>query len=77
MRRLKRFDEPERANLLAELHEAEEKIGRLAHELQGASNPDDRALGKALANATSVPSREHIYALNGHPVLVAWGLSPQ
>ncbi|WP_321448979.1 hypothetical protein [uncultured Cohaesibacter sp.] len=70
---LEALDEPEQANLLAELHEAEEKIGRLAHELQGASSPDDRALGKALANATSVPSRKHIYALNGHPVLVAWG----
>nr|WP_321483901.1 hypothetical protein [uncultured Cohaesibacter sp.] len=70
---LEALDEQNQAKLLAALHEAEEKIGRLAQELQGASTPGDRALGKALANAICVPSRKHIYALNGQPVLVAWG----
>lgn len=57
-------------NMLAGM---ERKIEDLAERLTATSQAGDRALGRALMNALTVPSDKHIYAVDGQPVLVAWG----
>lgn len=51
----------------------EQKIEELAERIAATSQAGDRALGRALLNALAIPNDRHIYAVDGHPVLVAWG----
>nr|WP_319483847.1 hypothetical protein [uncultured Cohaesibacter sp.] len=65
--------EDERAAVLQRLEQHTARIRRFADDIAATGNAGDRALGKALNNALEVPGTSHVYAVNGNPVLVAWG----
>ncbi|WP_373236756.1 hypothetical protein [Cohaesibacter celericrescens] len=67
------LDEERSARLLEALSLIEGQIEACAQDLIASSVSADRAFGRALLNAISIPNQSHIYALGDKPVLVAWG----
>lgn len=54
----------------------EEDIRALAARKRAAVAESDRFLGDMLLLALSVPGDDHVYVVDGHPVLIAWGHAP-
>lgn len=69
------LDEDEAGELRARLAAAETEIEALVESLASSSHPDDRSMASALTHALIVPDASFIYALDGSPVLTAWGYS--
>lgn len=72
---LTELDATQAEELRAKLAAIEAQIEALANRLSASSHPDDRSMASALTHALMVPDASFIYALDGRPVLTAWGYS--
>ena len=61
-----------KATLLA----ARERLAAHSRTLQADERSERQVFGRLLALATDVPGEEHIYIVNGQPVLTFWGFHP-
>ncbi|MCW1754167.1 MULTISPECIES: hypothetical protein [Rhizobium] len=72
---LSALDETQAEALRTKLGEIEQQIEGLAARLSASPHPDDRSMASALQNALIVPGEGFIYAVDGWPVLTAWGFT--
>ncbi len=74
VRRLAELDEAERATVLQTVEAHLAAIRALGAQLQtSAASEEARLIGRSLELATSRPSDDFIYVVDGQPVIVAWG----
>jgi hypothetical protein len=67
----------ERAEALLRLRAAREQLDRHAQALQADPQTSERRVfGRLLAQATRIPGDDHIYLVNGRPVITFWGFHP-
>jgi hypothetical protein len=65
----------ERAQAKAALLQAREQLAARSRDLQSAEDRERQVFGKLLEQATQIPSDEHVYLVDGRPVLTFWGFS--
>lgn len=65
----------ERADAKAKLLVAREKLLEKSRALQVAEDSEQQVFGKLLALATRIPSDDHVYLVDGRPVITFWGFS--
>jgi len=74
VRRLADLDENERANVLATVDSHLESIRTLGAQLKDSSGSEEaRLIGRSLELATTRPSDDFVYVVDGQPVITAWG----
>ena len=74
VRRLADLDETERARVLATVQDHLESIRTLGGQLKDASASEEaRLIGRSLELATTRPSDDFVYLVDGQPVIAAWG----
>ena len=67
----------ERTGALALLRSARERLAVQSKALQSEHETAERKVfGKLLAQATRIPGEDHIYLVNGRPVMTFWGFHP-
>src|SRR5258708_14151792 len=72
--RLADLDENERANVLATVDSHLESIRTLGAQLKDSSGSEEaRLIGRSLELATTRPSDDFVYVVDGQPVITAWG----
>ncbi len=59
----------------AALLEARQRLAGKSQELQREEDGERQVFGKLLAQVTNVPSDDHIYLVNGKPVITFWGFT--
>jgi hypothetical protein len=57
------------------LLEARRRLAEKSQEFQSEDNGERQVFGKLLAQATRIPSDDHVYLVNGKPVLTFWGFA--
>lgn len=65
----------EREEAKAALLTARERLEEKSQDLQAESDTERQVFGKLLAQATRIPSDEHVYLVNGQPVMTFWGFT--
>ena len=74
VRQLADLDESERANILATIQNHLESIRTLGGQLKDSSASEEAHLiGRSLELATTRPSDDFVYVVDGQPVIAAWG----
>jgi hypothetical protein len=74
VRRLADLDENERAHVLATIQSHLESIRALGAQLKDSSSSEEaRLIGRSLELATTRPSDDFVYVVDGQPVIAAWG----
>ena len=74
VRRFGDLSDSERADLLARAESRLESIRGLGTQLEASTSSDEaRLIGRSLLLATRRPSDDFLYAVDGEPVIVAWG----
>ena len=74
VRRFGELSDSERADLLARTESRLEAIRGLGTQLEASTSSDEaRLIGRSLLLATRRPSDDFLYAVDGEPVIVAWG----
>jgi hypothetical protein len=74
VRRLADLDENERANVLATVEGHLDSIRALGGQLKESSGGEQaRLIGRSLELATTRPSDDFVYVVDGQPVIAAWG----
>ena len=74
VRRFGDLSDSERADLLARAESRLEAIRGLGTQLEASTSSDEaRLIGRSLLLATRRPSDDFLYAVDGEPVIVAWG----
>ena len=74
VRRLADLDETERARVLATVQDHLESIRTLGGQLKDSSASEEaRLIGRSLELATTRPSDDFVYLVDGQPVIAAWG----
>jgi hypothetical protein len=74
VRRLADLDENERTHVLATVESHLESIRRLGGQLKDSSGSEQaRLIGRSMELATTRPSDDFIYVVDGQPVIAAWG----
>ena len=74
VRRLADLDENERARVLATVEGHLESIRTLGGQLKDSSASEEaRLIGRSLELATTRPSDDFVYLVDGQPVIAAWG----
>jgi hypothetical protein len=74
VRRLADLDESERASVLATVESHLESIRTLGGQLKDSSASEEaRLIGRSLELATTRPSDDFVYVVDGQPVIAAWG----
>ena len=74
VRRLTDLDENERAGVLATVESHLEAIRRLGGQLKDLSGSEQaRLIGRSMELATTRPSDDFVYVVDGQPVIAAWG----
>jgi hypothetical protein len=74
VRRLVDLDENERAQVLATVESHLESIRRLGGQLKDSSGSEQaRLIGRSMELATTRPSDDFVYVVDGQPVIAAWG----
>ena len=74
VRRFSELSDSERADLLARAESRLESIRGLGTQLEASTSSDEASLiGRSLLLATRRPSDDFLYAVDGEPVIVAWG----
>jgi hypothetical protein len=73
VRRLADLDDSERARVLATIDGHLASIRSLGAQLQASGSEEARLIGRSLELATSRPSDDFIYLVDGQPVIAAWG----
>jgi hypothetical protein len=74
VRRLADLDESERAGILATIQNHLESIRTLGGQLKDSSASEEaRLIGRSLELATTRPSDDFVYVVDGQPVIAAWG----
>ena len=63
----------ERALAQAQLLQTRERIEDLGRTMQGEADPERQVFGRLLAHVTNFPDEEHIYLVEGRPVVTFWG----
>ncbi|MFO1153262.1 MAG: SrfA family protein [Rhodospirillales bacterium] len=67
----------ERTDAVAALQAARDRLAVQSQTLQADSETAERKVfGKLLAQATRIPGEDHIYLVNGRPVMTFWGFHP-
>ncbi len=67
----------ERAEAVAVLRSARDRLAVQSQTLQSDDETSERKVfGKLLAQATRIPGEDHIYLVNGRPVMTFWGFHP-
>jgi hypothetical protein len=67
----------ERAEAVAVLRSARDRLAVQSQALQTEEETSERKVfGKLLAQATRIPGEDHIYLVNGRPVMTFWGFHP-
>jgi hypothetical protein len=67
----------ERAQAVAVLRSARDRLAVQSQALQSEDETSERKVfGKLLAQATRIPGEDHIYLVNGRPVMTFWGFHP-
>lgn len=56
---------------------ARERLFERSQALQAEEDSERQIFGKLLAQATQIPSEDHIYLVNGQPVMTFWGFHPR
>src|SRR5512139_702577 len=72
-RRLADLDDSERAQVLATIDGHLASIRSLGAQLQASGSEEARLIGRSLELATSRPSDDFVYLVDGQPVIAAWG----
>ncbi len=65
----------EQSEAKAALMEARQRLGDESQRLQAEENGERQVFGKLLAQVTKIPSDDHIYLVNGKPVITFWGFT--
>ncbi len=65
----------ERASAKAELVAAQQRLSERSAALQAEDDSERQIFGRLLAQATSIPSDEHVYLVDDRPVLTFWGFT--
>lgn len=65
--------EIERVAARAQLDRLQRELGAESERLRKSAHEDERFLGEMLGFALVTPSADHLYVVDGQPVLVAWG----
>ncbi|MBK8906870.1 MAG: hypothetical protein IPM60_02910 [Rhodospirillales bacterium] len=65
----------ERAEAKAALLAARERLEEKSRALQQEGDTERQIFGKLLAQATRIPSDEHVYLVDGSPVMTFWGFT--
>lgn len=65
----------ERAEAKAALLAARERLEEKSRALQQEGDTERQIFGKLLAQATRIPSDEHVYLVDGRPVMTFWGFT--
>src|SRR5580704_7846269 len=74
VRRLADLDENERADVLATIQSHLDSIRTLGAQLKDSSGSEEaRLIGRSLELATTRPSDDFVYVVDGQPVITAWG----
>jgi hypothetical protein len=74
VRRLADLDETERTSVLATVESHLESIRTLGGQLKDSSASEEaRLIGRSLELATTRPSDDFVYVVDGQPVIAAWG----
>ena len=74
VRRFGDLSDSERADLLAKAESRLDSIRSLGSQLEASTSSDEaRLIGRSLLLATRRPSDDFLYAVDGEPVIVAWG----
>ncbi|MFO1127654.1 MAG: SrfA family protein [Rhodospirillales bacterium] len=69
--------EDERTEAVALIHAARDRLAAQSQALQGDAETSERKVfGRLLAQATRIPGEDHIYLVNGRPVMTFWGFHP-
>jgi hypothetical protein len=66
----------ERADAKAALLDARRTLAAKSTEMQADARAERQVFGKLLAQATQIPSDEHVYLVDGRPVMTFWGFHP-
>lgn len=73
VRRLSELGESERADTLRTIENHLAAIRTLGAQLQSGSSEEARLIGRSLELATSRPSDDFVFVVDGQPVIAAWG----
>lgn len=65
----------ERSDAKAKLLAAQGKLLEKSDALQASDDSEQQVFGKLLALATRIPGEDHVYLVDGRPVLTFWGFS--
>lgn len=57
------------------LLDARQRLSEKSQDLQGHEDGERQVFGKLLAQVTNIPSDDHVYLVNGKPVVTFWGFT--